>query len=42
MNHWYDRPTKTRYYQNGLDVTWYVMNNQPMPLSERFYPVEVK
>ncbi len=39
---WLDRPTKYRYYQAGLDVTWYVMNNLPMPQSERFFPVEVK
>lgn len=39
---WLDRPTTYRYYQNGLDVTWYVMNSQPLPMSERFYEVICK
>lgn len=39
---WRDRPTPYRYYQNGLDVTWYIMNKLTPPISERFFPVEVR
>lgn len=28
-----------RYYQNGFDVTYYVMHQLPMPMSERFFEV---
>lgn len=31
-----------RFYQNGHDVTWHVINGLPLPLSERFFPVEVR
>lgn len=31
-----------RYYQNGHDVTWHVINGPPLPLSERFFLVEVR
>lgn len=34
--------TEIRYYQNGFDVTFYVMNELPMPVSERFFEVVVK
>lgn len=39
---WLDRVTTVRYYQNGMDVTWYVMNEMELPLSERFYGVVVR
>jgi hypothetical protein len=32
----------SRYYQNGHDVTWHVINGLPLPMSERFFPVEVR
>ncbi len=38
-NRYFAWATQHRYYQNGFDVTWYVMNNLPMPLSERFFEV---
>lgn len=38
---WLDRATKVRYYQDWMDVTWYVMNCIPVPLSENFFPVRV-
>jgi hypothetical protein len=38
---WLDRSTAVRYYQDWMDVTWYVMNNIPVPLSENFFPVRV-
>ena len=31
---------KITYYQNKIDVTWYVINNAPLPMSTRFFPVE--
>jgi len=31
--------TPYRYYQNGLDVTWYIMHNMAPPMSERFFEV---
>jgi len=42
MINWLDRPTPYRYYQNGLDVTFCVMNNMPLPMSERFFEVICK
>lgn len=27
------------YYQNNFNVTHYVANNLPLPMSERFFPV---
>lgn len=39
---WLDRPTTYRYYQNGQDVTYYVMNNLPLPSSERFFEVQCR
>lgn len=38
-NRYFVYKTPYRYWQNGLDVTWYVMSNLPMPLSERFFEV---
>lgn len=35
----YQPRTKYRYWQNGLDVTWYILNNIAPPLSERFFEV---
>jgi len=31
--------TNSRYYQNGIDVTWYILNNIAPPISERFFEV---
>lgn len=31
-----------KYTQNNIDVTVFVENNLPMPMSERFFPVEAK
>ncbi len=31
-----------RYYQNGIDVTWYIMNNIEPPMSQRFFEVVCK
>lgn len=31
--------TPYRYYQNGLDVTYYVMNQLALPMGERFFEV---
>jgi hypothetical protein len=31
--------TPYRYYQNGIDVTWWIMNNLAPPMSERFFEV---
>lgn len=39
---WVDRPTPVRYYQGGVDVTWYVMNGLSLPHSQRFFEVEVR
>jgi len=41
-NRYFTWSTPYRYWQNGLDVTWYVMNNISPPLSERFFPVTCK
>jgi len=32
----------TRYYQNGIDVTFYIENKLALPMSERFFPIVVK
>ena len=32
---------KTKYMQAGMDVTTYIELKKPLPLSERFYKVEV-
>jgi hypothetical protein len=34
--------TPHRYYQNGIDVTWYVINERALPHSERFFEVTVR
>lgn len=31
-----------RYYQNGVDVTWYVERGLKTPMSERFFKIERK
>ena len=33
---------KHKYYQNGIDVTLYVLLKKPMPMSERFFEVTVR
>lgn len=38
-NTYFQYNTPHRYWQNGFDVTWYVFNKLPLPLSERFFEV---
>ena len=38
----FEYPFPERYWQNGFNVTWYVFNKLPLPLSERFFEVTCK